>query len=318
MRSNFTIFFLLMIFLTSCGSKEEVVSKWRVLDEEEYAPQIDQANFRKSLDELEKLIYAPVSYFIGNGGVRSFRHYLQYKIETPGTEETEARTLVLDESSAYRSDPDNNFSMQLQNNKNEGWEIVWKDNFLYRKQFGGEFTKTVSMGEHRSLRDNIFKSIPSIYTILRENAEIESEKAWKSGSQKGYLVTVRFSDRQVKRPPLPEKRYLQNLQGTEEMKDDSMISSFAGKKKRDIKGTLTLFFPEQTMVIAEMKMDLSFAFTDENVSFEIHGSRTMSNEVSEIREPVYNEEYHRRTLDSSVNIMKKDEKKGKVKDDKKE
>lgn len=318
MRSNFTIFFLLLIFLTSCGSKEEVVSKWRVLDEEEYAPQIDQANFRKSLDELEKLIYAPVSYFIGNGGVRSFRHYLQYKIETPGTEETEARTLVLDESSAYRSDPDNNFSMQLQNNKNEGWEIVWKDNFLYRKQFGGEFTKTVSMGEHRSLRDNIFKSIPSIYTILRENAEIESEKAWKSGSQKGYLVTVRFSDRQVKRPPLPEKRYLQNLQGTEEMKDDSMISSFAGKKKRDIKGTLTLFFPEQTMVIAEMKMDLSFAFTDENVSFEIHGSRTMSNEVSEIREPVYNEEYHRRTLDSSVNIMKKDEKKGKVKDDKKE
>jgi hypothetical protein len=207
--------------------------------------------------------------------------------------------------------------MQLQNNKNEGWEIVWKDNFLYRKQFGGEFTKTVSMGEHRSLRDNIFKAIPSIYTILRENAEIESEKAWKIGSQKGYLVTVKFSDKQIKRAPLPEKRYLQNLQGTEEMKDDSMIKSFAGKKKRNIKGTLTLFFPEQTMVIAEMKMDLGFAFDDENVSFEIHGRRTLSKEISDISEPVYNEEYHRRTLDSSVNIMKKNEKKGK-KDDKKE
>ncbi|MBO4441663.1 hypothetical protein J5834_06050 [bacterium] len=318
MRNNFTVFFLILFFLTSCGSKEEVVSKWRVLDEEEYAPEIDQANFRNSLDELEKLIYAPVSYFISNGGVHSFKHTLQYKVETPGTEENEARTLILDESSSYQSDSENNFSMQLQNNKNEGWEIVWKDNFLYRKQFGGEFTKTVSMGEHRSMRDNIFKAIPSIYTILRENAEIESEKAWKVGSQKGYLVTVRFSDSQVKRSPLPEKRYLQNLQGTEEMKDDSMIKSFAGKKKRDIKGTLTLFFPEQTMVIAEMKMDLGFAFADENVSFEIHGRRTMSNELSEIKEPVYNEEYHRRTLDSSVNIMKKDEKKGKVKDDKKE
>ncbi|MBP5434789.1 hypothetical protein J6Z39_03100 [bacterium] len=317
MRSNITIFFLLLFFLTSCGNKEEVVSKWRVLDEEEYSPEIDESNFRNSLDELEKLIYAPVSYFIEKDGVHSFKHYLQYKIETPATEENEARTLVLEESSAYRSDSKNNFSMQLQNNKNEGWEIVWKDNFLYRKQFGGEFTKTVSMGEHRSLRDNIFKAIPSIYTILRENAEIESEKAWKVGSQKGYLVTVKFSDKQIKRAPLPEKRYLQNLQGTEEMKDDSMIKSFAGKKKRNIKGTLTLFFPEQTMVIAEMKMDLGFAFDDENVSFEIHGRRTLSKEISDISEPVYNEEYHRRTLDSSVNIMKKNEKKGK-KDDKKE
>ena len=317
MRSNFTIFFLLLFFLISCGNKEEVVSKWRVLDEEEYSPEIDESNFRNSLDELEKLIYAPVSYFIEKDGVHSFKHYLQYKIETPATEENEARTLVLEESSAYRSDSKNNFSMQLQNNKNEGWEIVWMDNFLYRKQFGGEFTKTVSMGEHRSLRDNIFKAIPSIYTILRENAEIESEKAWKDGSQKGYLVTVKFSDKQIKRAPLPEKRYLQNLQGTEEMKDDSMIKSFAGKKKRNIKGTLTLFFPEQTMVIAEMKMDLSFAFDDENVSFEIHGRRTLSKEISDISEPVYNEEYHRRTLDSSVNIMKKDEKKGK-KNDKKE
>ena len=59
--------------------------------------------------------------------------------------------------------------------------------------------------------------------------------------------------------------------------------------------------------VAEMRIeDLSFRFTDEDVTFSIKGVRNLSTDFAEtIPEPEYNEEYHRRTLDSSVNIMKK-------------
>ena len=299
----FILFFF--VFLVSCSSKENVESKWRVLNDEVYAPQIDETRLFSSLDELEKLIVAPISYFQEKGGIYSFVQNVNYEVSTETADGP--RKLVLNENARYSGDKNGNFSMSYQNNKNEGWEIVWLNNFLYRKQFGGEFTKTFSMGEHVSLRDGLFGSLPSIYLIARENAVIRSEKEWKIGSFKGRLVTLAFSDKKEKRAELPKKKYLQNLQGTEEMKDDSLIAGFAKKNKKNIVGAMTLFVLHDGTVL-DMEIDLSFDFADDGISFAVKGKRTLSSDFAAmVKEPEYNDEYHRRTLDSSVNIMKEKE-----------
>ena len=311
--------------IVSCsGNSENVESKWRVINEETYEPKIDESQLYTSLDELEKLIVAPVSYFRDKNGIYSFSQSVDYETvsviktaaEDGENEKTIERKLSLHESSKYTSDKSGNFSMSYQNNKNEGWDIIWRNNFFYRKQFGGEFTKTFSMGEHVTLRDNLFGAIPSIYLMLRDHASIESEKGWKVGGFKGHLVTIVFSDKKTDRAALPEKKYLQNLQGTEEMRDDSLIAGLSGKKKDHIKGKMTVFVALDGTV-AEMKIEeLSFRFTDEDVTFSIKGVRTLSTDFAEtILEPEYNEEYHRRTLDSSVNIMKKKSEKKEEKHD---
>ena len=311
--------------IVSCsGNSENVESKWRVINEETYEPKIDESQLYTSLDELEKLIVAPVSYFRDKNGIYSFSQSVDYETlsviktsaDDEGNEKTTERKLSLHENSKYKSDKSGNFSMSYQNNKNEGWDIIWRNNFFYRKQFGGEFTKTFSMGEHVTLRDNLFGAIPSIYLMLRDHASIESEKGWKIGSFKGHLVTIVFSDKKTDRAALPEKKYLQNLQGTEEMRDDSLIAGLSGKKKDHIKGKMTVFVALDGTV-AEMKIEeLSFRFTDEDVTFGIKGVRTLSTDFAEtILEPEYNEEYHRRTLDSSVNIMKKKSEKKEEKHD---
>ena len=311
--------------IVSCsGNSENVESKWRVINEETYEPKIDESQLYTSLDELEKLIVAPLSYFRDKNGIYSFSQSVDYEtvsfIKTAAddgeNEKTTERKLSLHENSKYKSDKSGNFSMSYQNNKNEGWDIIWRNNFFDRKQFGGEFTKTFSMGEHVTLRDNLFGAIPSIYLMLRDHASIDSEKAWKVGSFKGHLVTIVFSDRKTDRAALPEKKYLQNLQGTEEMRDDSLIAGLSGKKKDGIKGKMTVFVALDGTV-AEIKFEeLSFRFTDEDVTFSIKGVRTLSTDFAEtISEPEYNEEYHRRTLDSSVNIMKKKSEKKEEKHD---
>ena len=321
---KFLFCFAAILVLASCSGNETVESKWRVINEEKYEPKIDESQLYTSLDELEKLIVAPVSYFRDKNGIYSFSQSVDYGTvsviktasEEGENEKTTERKLSLHETSKFRSDKNGNFSMSYQNNKNEGWDIVWRNNFFYRKQFGGEFTKTFSMGEHITLRDNLFGTIPSIYLMLRDHASIESEKAWKVGTFKGHLVTIVFSDKKTDRAALPEKKYLQNLQGTEEMRDDSLIAGLSGKKKDAIKGKMTVFVSLEGAV-AEMKIeDLSFRFTDEDVTFTINGVRTLSTDSAEtILEPEYNEEYHRRTLDSSVNIMKKKEDKKEEKHD---
>lgn len=311
--------------IVSCsGNSENVESKWRVINEETYEPKIDESQLYTSLDELEKLIVAPLSYFRDKNGIYSFSQSVDYEtvsvIKTAAddgeNEKTTERKLSLHENSKYKSDKSGNFSMSYQNNKNEGWDIIWRNNFFYRKQFGGEFTKTFSMGEHVTLRDNLFGAIPSIYLMLRDHASIDSEKAWKVGSFKGHLVTIVFSDKKTDRAALPEKKYLQNLQGTEEMRDDSLIAGLSGKKKDGIKGKMTVFVALDGTV-AEIKIEeLSFRFTDEDVTFSIKGVRSLSTDFAEtISEPEYNEEYHRRTLDSSVNIMKKKSEKKEEKHD---
>ena len=321
---KFLFCFAVILAVVSCSGNENVESKWRVINEEKYEPKIDESQLYTSLDELEKLIVAPLSYFRDKNGIYSFSQSVDYETlsviktvsEEGENEKTTERKLSLHETSKYKSDKSGNFSMSYQNNKNEGWDIIWRNNFFYRKQFGGEFTKTFSMGEHATLRDNLFGAIPSIYMMLRDYASIESEKAWKIGSFKGHLVTIVFSDKKTDRAALPEKKYLQNLQGTEEMRDDSLVAGMAGKKKDQIKGKMTVFVSLDGAV-AEMKIEaLAFRFTEEDVLFNIKGVRTLSTDFAEtILEPEYNEEYHRRTLDSSVNIMKKKSEKKEEKHD---
>ena len=273
------------------------------MDEEPYNPKIDESRLYTSLDELEKLIVAPVFYFRDKNGVYSFSQTMTY--ETKSVVGDASRKLVLNETAKYKSDKTGNFSMSYQNNKNEGWDIVWRNNFFYRKQFGGEFTKTFSMGEHIALRDNVFGTLPTIYIMMRDHAVIKSEKSWKIGNYKGHLVTVAFGDKAEKRAHLPEKKYLQNLQGTEEMRDDDLVKDLSGKKKTNIVGAMTVFVALDGTVV-DLETDLSFDFAEEGVSFSVKGKRTLSQNAAEaIEEPDYNEEYHRRTLDSSVNIMKK-------------
>ena len=100
------------------------------------------------------------------------------------------------------------------------------------------------------------------------------------------------------------------------MRDDSLIAGMAERKKDGIKGKMTVLVTSEGAV-AEMKIEnLSFRFTDEDVTFTIKGTRTLSTDFAEtIPEPEYNEEYHRRTLDSSVNIMKKKSEKKEEKHD---
>ena len=307
--------FFAALLIVSCSGKDNIESKWRVINEETYSPKIDESQLYSSLDELEKLIVAPVSYFRDKNGIYSFSQSLTY--ETKSVVGEVSRKLVLNETAKYKSDKSGNFSMSYQNNKNEGWEIIWRDNFFYRKQFGGEFTKTFSMGEHATLRDNLFGTIPSLYLLMRDHASIKSEKGWKIGSFKGHLVTVVFTDKTEKRAALPEKKYLQNLQGTEEMRDDALVRDLAKKKKTNIAGVMTVFVALDG-TLADIELDLSFDFADEGVTLAVKGRRSLSQNFAEkIEEPDFNEEYHRRTLDSSVNIMKKQTNKKEEKNDEK-
>ena len=151
--------------------------------------------------------------------------------------------------------------------------------------------------------------------MMRDHASIKSEKESKTGGVKGHLVTIVFTDKTVDRTSLSEKKYLQNLQGTEEMRDDALIKDLAGKKKSNIVGVMTVFVTPEGMVL-DIELDLSFDFADEGVSFSVKGRRTLSQNFAEkIEEPEFNEEYHRRTLDSSVNIMKKKTEKKEEKND---
>ena len=299
----------------ACSGKNSVESRWRVINEEAYAPEIDESRLFTSLDELEKLIVAPLSYFRDKNGIYSFSQNVSY--ETNSEVDEVKRKLSLNETANFKSDKNGNFSMSYRNNKNEGWDIIWRGNFFYRKQFGGEFTKTFSMGEHAALRDNLFGTIPSLYLAMRDHASIKSEKVWKVGAFKGHLVTVVFTYKTEKRTALHEKKYLQNLQGTEEMRDDALIRDLAGRKKANVVGAMTVFVALDGTV-ADMEIDLSFDFSDEGVSFAVKGRRSLSQNFAEtIAEPEFNEEYHRRTLDSSVNIMKKKTEKKEEKNDEK-
>ncbi|HPM45895.1 MAG TPA: hypothetical protein PL195_08190 [bacterium] len=297
------IFILFAVLTASCSSDTKPVeSKWRVLDEQIYAPRIDEETVFTDLDELEKLMFAPTGFFKEKSGMHSFEQKMAYLTNSVVNEEK--RELTLEETVKFSSDKDGNFKMRYRNNRHEGWSMVWKDNFLYRRQLGGEYTRTVSMGEHVYLKESLFSSIPSVYAMLRNNARISSHDRKKINGSMATAVIISFGDKKIKREELPEKRYLQNLQGTEEMKNDQLIYDLAEKEKKNITGEMTVFVDDNYSVV-RMEIKSSFELKAENVFFSIEGERTLSKKVAEkVEIPKYNEEYHRRTLDASVNIMK--------------
>lgn len=293
---------LLVIFVTGCSDNKEIEKKWRVLDEQVYAPEIDKDLIEASIDELEKVIFAPSQYFKEKDSVMSFSQEIQY--QTNSEVKGEKRSLVLAEETKYSSDESGSYIMHFTNNRNEGWDMIWKDNFLYRKQFGGEYSKTFSMGEHIYLREAVFYTIPGIYSVLRDHAQIETSGVKTRHGVKGTEIQISFVNKKLDREPLKEKQYLQNLQGTEEMKDDTLTASLMNKEKKDVSGYMKIFLNEDLTPL-ELSISVKFALDEGSVKFFIEGKRTLSRKKTEkIEVPRYNEEYHRRTLDASINIMK--------------
>ena len=313
---KFFCLFVVILLVISCSSKKDGASfqheeekdcDLKILSEE------NKGKLYSSLDELEELIVAKFSCFsdknwtkLKKNGLYSFSQHIEYDVESLEGD----RKIELAEDSKYAGDKNGNFSMSYRNNKNEGWDIVWLKNpnskeksdfFFYRKQFGGEFTKTFSMGEHTVNRDNNFNAIPSIYFMLRDHASIDTNRS------KDGVITIVFSDKTEKRANLKEKKYLQNLKGTEEKHNDKLIKDFMGKRKENIIGEMILQI-NQDGAVKEMALEnLSFTLADDNVRFTMRGKRTLSADYeNEIKEPEYKKEYHRRTLDSTRNVMKKD------------
>jgi hypothetical protein len=286
---------LLALSIVACSKeKKDVERKWRVLDEQRYAPSIDEETVLTDLDELEKLIFAPSFFVREKGGFHSFEQTMKYTVESVVGEET--RNLMLEESAEYFSDVEGSFKMSYKNSSNEGWSMVWKDNFLYRRQFGGEYTKSVSMGEHRYLRESIFGSIPAVYKILRNHAVISSHGNKQVKGTNLTAVNIVLKDKSVKRKGLSERTYLQNLQGTEEMKDDALAAEFLKKDKKEISGEMTVYV-DGTLSVVQLEFDVSFK--TEDIKFSIEAKRTLSAKPAEkIEVPEYTDEYHRRSLDS--------------------
>ncbi len=297
------VLFVCPVFFFSCRDREKRghEGRWRVIDEVVYEPKINFKNLMTSLDELEKLIYAPYSYFRDNGGMRMFVQNMNYT--TQKQLEDEKRSLELKENVELLSDNDGNYVMSFANDRNEGYVFVWKNNFLYRKQMGGEFSRTFSMGEHRHYRETNFGSIPSIYSVLRNHAHIKGSSKKTLDGIEGTEVKIIFKENPSKRKKLPDKRYLQNLFGTEEMKDDSIVKEFAESKKENVRGELILFLDNEYNII-NMTIDCGFDLVEEGVEFSVKGERMMTGDaVENIDVPEYEAEYHRRTLDAAVNIM---------------
>lgn len=298
------IILVIVSAMVSCKKHVEtkdVESKWRVLDKQEYDPQIDEAGFPKSLEEVEKLILAPLFYFEKDATVQSFSQKMSFVTVTEL--EKEMRTIELNEKTSYTRDAAGNFKLSYSNEKNEGWDMVWFDGFIYKKMLGGEYTKTFSGGEHNFYRESFFKIIPDMYSIFRENAHIE-----KSDERK---VVIKFSDAKEQVKDLPQRKYLQNAYGMEEIRNDQLAAQLRGKKKDSIQGTLEVHFTADR-IVSKLILNLSFNVSEEKVKFNITGERDLlERPLEKFAVPQYSKEYHIRSFDASKNILQGDDKNGK-------
>ncbi|HOW52441.1 MAG TPA: hypothetical protein PLV42_10420 [bacterium] len=287
----------LALFLLGCSGKGDkpVESRWRVLDTVEYQPDIDEGKLYVSLDEFEKLLFAPLFYFEKDAAVRGFSQELTYNTES--VVDTVPRKLELAEKVTYGRDDKNDFHLAYINERNEGWNLLWKEGFLYKKLLGGDYVRTYSTGEHTFYKETLFRSIPDLYAIFRTHAEISS-----SGGGDRHVV-VRFSDKEVPRGALPPKRYLQSSYGVEEMNNDKLIQTLAGKKFKNIGGTLDAVVTPD-LKVKRLTLDLKFTIADQEVSFTVRGERSLSDKpLLEVAIPAFSREYHRRSFDAGKNIM---------------
>ena len=115
MMKRLLILFLLPVLIIGCSDEKKIERKWRVIDEQVYEPKIEYSKIFDSLDELEKLIYAPLSYFQNKFEAKSFIQDFEYV--TNSIVEEKERELKLTETVGYSSDKDGNFKLNYKNNK---------------------------------------------------------------------------------------------------------------------------------------------------------------------------------------------------------
>ncbi len=289
------------VLIAGCSDKEEhaVESRWRMSDLPATDLALDEAALFVSIDEFEKLLRAPLAHYEQSYPVRGFSQEVSY--ETASVVEGTPRRLTLSEKVLYGRDDQGSFHLSFRNDRNEGWDFVWHEGFLYKKLLGGEYVRTSSAGEHTFYRETLFRILPDIATLLRDHAEMKV-------SQSGQVrrVTIHFSDKKVPRQPLPPRRYLQNAYGVEEMNNDRTIEKLAGKNLGKITGTLNAEVAAGP-VLRRLVLDVSFTVLDEEVSFVIRGERVLSDKpLLETAAPPFVPEYHRRSFDAAKNIMEKE------------
>ncbi len=299
------IFILALFFLTliiSCGKRDsDVDSRWRVSDKVDYNPQIDRKQLFTSVLELEKLLFAPLDYFEEHGEVFSYNQNISFL--TQKFDEGKKRSLSLEEKSSYSRDKSGNFLLRYSNNHHQGWDMVWKDNFLYRKMLGGEYTKTFSMGEHSFYKESLFRMIPDLHAAFRGHASVKEHSDTLYKGKAVTVVTMNYDSKKRVLPALEDKKYLQNSFGVREMKNDELIRSFSKRDYSGVDGFIKLYITPENIVL-KVEFELSFKVENEKVGFRVAGERELFNsplDQIEVARPV--PEYHRRTFDAAKNIM---------------
>ncbi len=304
MKKNIVLILVLSFLFSflSCSKPNNDKKKWKVLEKQEYKVKINAKKLSSNIYELEKLIFAPLFYFEKDKSVSGFDQEISYISKTK-TDDKE-RVLNLSDTTRYRRDDKNNFDLIYKNNHNEGWEMIWKDNFLFRKLLGGEFMKTVSMGEHNFYKETQFAMLPDIYKIFRNFATIKNSQTAQLEGKDTKLITILFSNTKKTKKPLPKKTHLQNIFGLEEIRKETLTKKLSKQKKSQVNGTMKLWVTNNK--ILKMEINISFKLEKEKTLFSIKGYRNLIlNQKLEVKTPPFKPEYHRRTLDATQNIMEK-------------
>ncbi len=285
-------------FCSSSKEEKSAEGRWRMNETPVYDVLIDEKKVFVSLDEFEKVLLAPLSHFEQMSPVRGFSQEISF--ETTSVVDGAQRRLLLAEKTAYGRDDKEGFHLSFTNDRNEGWDIIWKDGFLYKKLLGGEYVRTSSVGEHIFYKEMLFRAIPDLYVLLRDHATMS---AVAEGGRR--RVVLRFADTTFPRGDLPPKKYLQNAYGTEEMNNDRLIEKLAGKKIEKISGTIDAEVSEN-LIIRRLAVDLSFTMAEDAVSFVVRGERVLLDRSPlEVVTPPFVAEYHRRSFEAAKNIMEK-------------
>ncbi len=299
-----TLIYLLicLLLVISCSNEDKAGSKWKVSGEEEYNEVIDNKIVYKSLAEFEKILLAPAFYYEKQSGITGFKNEISINAEATPAETEDLNQIELSETSSMNSDGKGNFHLTYSNNHHEGWDLIWKDQFLYQKMIGGEYNRYVSMGKHSFTKENLFKMIPEIYSAIRNNGSIKTVSDTTMNGRNVKKLTIVFTDKKSELPPLKPRKYLQNSFGVQAMENDNLINTLMNKKKSAVTGKLDVYLtPSMTPV--KLDLDTSFTLSEGNVSFRIKGTRNLTTNKTSIETPSFRPEYHRRKVDATINIM---------------
>ncbi|MFO7736654.1 MAG: hypothetical protein R6W70_10650 [bacterium] len=270
----FAAFFILTV--QSCKRKTSGESqRWRVMDTPDINLSLNEEKLFSSIEEFEKLLTASLVFFEKNKNLGGFSQDI--KIETQSETDDNKKALKLEENVFYKNDGKEAYILTYENNHSEGWEMIWKDGFLYRKMLGGEHIRTYSMGEHNFYREKMFSVLPDIYLMLRENARLESSRREVTDEGEFTKIEIVFSDKRNPRTSVEEKQYLQNTIGIREREIDKLVHTMGRMAKSDISGSYTVLV-DKNKIVKKISADISFHLEEQELSFIIKGERSVSQE----------------------------------------